>query len=296
MANDFSLIDLKGLSEPLTKLVDSVSKGIGVLYEPIAKVRNAKADAASMLILADAKEKVDELTYRALERVTYQAVRRQRNIDSIVHGAAKYLPDEVSTEEVDEDWLVNFFNLGQDVGNDEMQIIWSKLLAGEVARPGSFKARTVNAVKSLSAEEANLFTVLCGFSFKIDGGEWVLPIFSHDFFSYIRANGFSVASEVHLKSIGLLSANEIWYGSSRSDRKIPLEYHSTEFLAFPDESEDDDDDYDDDDDDEIQGGFIQAFPFTETGMELARIAGGKPDFNYLKILLDNGSLEPFEDE
>lgn len=33
----FSLVDMKGISEPLTKLIDSVSKGIGLIYEPTKK-------------------------------------------------------------------------------------------------------------------------------------------------------------------------------------------------------------------------------------------------------------------
>lgn len=275
MPDEISLIDLKGISEPLTKLIDSVSKGIGALYEPTGKVRNAKAEAKSMLILAEASDRVDSLTLRTLERVTHQEVRRQNNIDAIVKGATAYLPSEVSKEEVDEDWIVNFFNLGQDIGNSQMQKIWSKLLAGEVAQPGSFKSRTVQAVKSLNVEEANLFTKLCEFSFVTDENERILPVFSHAFFEYIRANGLTTSSENHLQSIGLLSSSILWFGPERPGEKIYLEYFSNYYIARPDPS----DDYDNDD-----NVYIQAFPFTETGKELARIAGAKTDIKYIDLL------------
>ena len=52
MLSDMSnpLVDLKGLSEPLTKLVEVVSQGIGTLYSPFGTVRQAKADAKSKII------------------------------------------------------------------------------------------------------------------------------------------------------------------------------------------------------------------------------------------------------
>lgn len=286
MADGFSLINLKGASKPITKLIESVSKGVGALYEPVGKVRSAKAEAKSMMILAEAREKVDSLTLRALERVTHKEIRRQKNIDAIVSGAIEHLPHEVSLDPVDEDWIVNFFNLGQDVGNAQMQKIWSKLLAGEVAKPGEFKSRTILAVKSLSVEEANLFTLLCEFSFITNEDERVLPLFSHDFFEYIRANGLSTHSEAHLQSIGLLSTSSIWYGTDRADGKIELRYFSDRYLAPPDDSEENLPD----------DNWIEALTFTEIGKELSRIAGGRPNAEYIKLLHDKCDLRRLDDE
>lgn len=279
MSDGFSLIDLKGVSKPITKLIESVSKGIGALYEPTGKVRNAKAEAKAMVILAEAKEKLDATTLRAFERVTHQELRRQNNIDAIVKGAVENLPSDVSSEEIDEDWIVNFFNLGQDVGNPEMQKIWSKLLAGEVSQPGSFKSRTVQAVKSLSVEDANLFTLLCGFSFVTDGEDRVFPLFSHKFYNYIRANGLSTKVETHLQSIGLLNGGTIWYGATRSEDKVNLKYFSQEYYASPPPSED-----------TVGKVYIQAFPFTEIGRELADIAGGQPNEEFIEMLCEDGCI------
>ncbi|CAI8825095.1 DUF2806 domain-containing protein [Pseudomonas sp. IT-P395] len=284
MADGLSLIDLKGVSEPLTKLIESVSKGIGALYEPTGKVRNAKAEAKAMLILAKAGEKVDSVTLRALERVSHQEIRRQNNIDAIVKGAVEYLPGEVSSEEVNEDWVVNFFNLGQDIGNAQMQKIWSRLLAGEVAQPGSFKSRTVQAVKSLSVDDANLFTLLCEFSFVTDGDERVFPVFSHEFFNYVRANGLSTKAETHLQSIGLLNSGVIWYGATRSEDKIYLRYFSENYYTSPKPSKK-----------TVNKVFMQAFPFTEIGRELANIAGGRPNKEYINLLRRDGCIYPVEE-
>ncbi|WP_392887801.1 DUF2806 domain-containing protein [Pseudomonas migulae] len=283
MTEGFSLIDLKGVSEPLTKLIESVSKGIGVLYEPTGKIRNAKAEAEAMLILAEAGEKVESVALRALGRISHQEVRRQNNIDAIVKGAVEYLPSEVSAQQIEEDWIVNFFDLGQDIGNAEMQRIWSKILAGEVAQPGSFKSRTVQAVKSLSLEDANLFTLLCEFSFVTDGDERIFPVFSHDFFNFVRANGLSTKAETHLQSIGLLNSGTIWYGATRSEDKIYLQYFTEEYYASPKPSKK-----------TVDKVFMQGFPFTEIGRELANIAGAQPRKEYIDLLCRDGCIHRFE--
>ncbi|QVI72201.1 DUF2806 domain-containing protein [Pseudomonas syringae] len=283
MAEGFSLVDLKGVSEPITKLIESVSKGIGALYEPVGKVRSAKAEARSKIILAEADIAVDSVRSRALERVTYQEVRRQTNIDDIVSGAVSFLPDKVSSQAVDEDWIVNFFNLGQDIGNAQMQKIWSRLLAGEVTKPGSFGSRTVQAVKSLSVEDANLFTTVCGFSFIADGGDRVLPLLSK-FFDYVRANGLSAGEETHLKNIGLLHSSFIWYGVREPSRKVYLDYFSDMYCVKPSYSN------------EVRNIYtVDAIPFTQIGLELASIAGGKPNKKYIDHLVGSGDLFPSDE-
>ncbi|RON69712.1 DUF2806 domain-containing protein [Pseudomonas fluorescens] len=281
MSNEFSLIDFKALSEPITKLIESVSKGIGSFYEPIGKIRNAKADVkiAKLLAKAEVAKSVEE---RASLRVEHKEVRRQENIDAIVIGAIELLPDEVSKVAVDEDWIVQFFDLGQDVGNSEMQKIWSKLLAGEVSLPNSFSPRTLQAVKFLTADDANAFTLLCSFSFQEAGGDWIFPasIFSHECFEYIRAKGLSAIDENHLKSIGLLSTAEIWYRPP-DDGAIELSYYSEDyFLNF-------------DEDEKGVDAYLEAYTFTAIGKELATIAGGVPDKEFIKMMIDSGVLVPF---
>ena len=64
---------------------------------------------------------------------------------------------------MDNDWTVNFFDKCRIVSDDDMQTLWSRILAGEANSPGSYSKRTVNFVSEISKEEADLFTSLCGF-------------------------------------------------------------------------------------------------------------------------------------
>lgn len=68
---------------------------------------------------------------------------------------------QVSTEipqgDVSHEWLLKFFNRAGDVSNAEMQKIWAKVLAGEIIKPKSFSARTIDVLANLTQAEAKLF-------------------------------------------------------------------------------------------------------------------------------------------
>ena len=82
--NGFSLLDLNGLAEPATKLIEAVSSAIGVLYEPRRIREKAKAEGDAAVILALKGEEVQEINVRATERLAIKELRRQRHIESIV--------------------------------------------------------------------------------------------------------------------------------------------------------------------------------------------------------------------
>lgn len=176
--NGINISDLLGLSEPLQKLVETVSCGIGKLYEPIHVRRMANAKAAEIKAIGDqisdiseipikydnGKVLVDgtdytELVKRTQSRIAFQELKKQQNIDYAVAFAAQELAGElkVSKEPVDEDWVSRFFDSVSCVSEKEMQLIWGKILAGEIKEPGSFSMRTLNVVRNLSKKEAECF-------------------------------------------------------------------------------------------------------------------------------------------
>lgn len=154
-----AVIDVGKLSKPLTKLIESVSGAVGAVYEPTRIRRKAKAEADAMLIFADTEI---EVAKRAARRLAIQEVRRQENIETIVDSAAKLLPETVSEEPVDPDWMSRFFADAADVSDEHLQKIWAKLLAQEVAEPNACSRRTLSILKEMNREDAQRFERLCG--------------------------------------------------------------------------------------------------------------------------------------
>ena len=154
----FTIVDVGKLSKPLTKLIESVSGAVGAVYEPTRIRRKAKAEADAMLIFADTEI---EVAKRAARRLAVQEVRKQENIEAIFDSATKLLPETVSEEPVDPDWMSRFFADAADVSDEHLQKIWAKLLAQEVAAPGRCSRRTLGIVKELSRLDAECFEQLC---------------------------------------------------------------------------------------------------------------------------------------
>ncbi len=136
----------------------------------------AEGHAGALAVIADAQKIArqqltapgvsfeGELTIaEAIEqRVRFQEEKRQRNISAIVDQAAAQLPDrEIEDHEPDHDWTARFFNEAQDVSSEEMQILWARVLSGEVERPGSTSIRTLGILRNLNRANASLFRRLC---------------------------------------------------------------------------------------------------------------------------------------
>ncbi|GIM29312.1 hypothetical protein CPJCM30710_19780 [Clostridium polyendosporum] len=175
--------DLAGIGEPLKKLIEVVSLGFGKIYEPHAIKKNAEAKAIEIKTIAEALsignlslEKISyedgklvmntvnnnnensNITERTIDRLISQQEKRQANIENIINNAANELKEAefVSSEKIDEDWISRFFSISEDITSEEMQLIWGKILAGEVKKPNSYSLRTLELIRNLSKKEAEL--------------------------------------------------------------------------------------------------------------------------------------------
>lgn len=57
----------------------------------------------------------------------------------------------------DFDWFIRFFDSAGSVSNEEMQLLWARILAGEVHSPGSFSLRALETLHNMTQTEAVLF-------------------------------------------------------------------------------------------------------------------------------------------
>ena len=171
-------MDLVLEGKPLEKLIEVVSNAIGTLYEPRQLVRIARAEAEAERIKAIEGAKTEALLtnnderYAELsaieKRIVAKESKRQNNINNVVAVAAQSLKDDkdVSSEPVNPDWATRFFDIAQDISDETMQDLWGRILAGEVKRPKSYSLRTLDVLRNISCEEAQLFEkVACYFMF-----------------------------------------------------------------------------------------------------------------------------------
>ena len=126
-------------------------------------IANAQADARAILISPDFSISGElDMSQAIHQRVQFQEEKRQRNILAVVEQAAAELGDnEVESSEPNHDWTARFFSEVQDVSSEDMQVLWSKVLAGEVERPGSTSLRTLDILRNIDRATAALFRKFC---------------------------------------------------------------------------------------------------------------------------------------
>lgn len=172
----------KALVSPVNKLIDCVKCAFGKIYEPIHIRRIAKANAFALKTMQEViddnptlaqaynngmikieNDKINGLAIRSLERSLYQEMVKQQNLESVIsktYGLLDGEPDVID-EPVEQDWMMRFANSVETISDDDMQLLWAKVLAGEIKKPKSYSLRTLESLKNLSKEEALLFQKHC---------------------------------------------------------------------------------------------------------------------------------------
>ena len=177
----------------LEKLLDYTASGIGAVAGPMLApwrarreadalrisvrgeadalriIAAAQAEARETLVsvASDVRGEID-IADTVSQRIQFQEGKRHRNIGSVVGQTAELLGDkEVPNREPDHDWTARFFNYIQDISSEEMQLLWAKVLAGQIEQPGSGSIRALSILRNLDNATAKLFQLLCSACVKI---------------------------------------------------------------------------------------------------------------------------------
>lgn len=202
-----SLVNLGDLTKPATILIEKISDAVGKIYEPHHIVNIAKAQATAKIIEAESNIEIAGLQKRALQRFIAEETRKQSNIELITIKALKGLNKNARPQDIEDDWIANFFNKCKLIADEEMQRLWAKILAGEANNPGAFSQRTVNYMSDIDKLDADLFTKLCSFCWHFytdDTPEPQVLIYSHRENIY-NEYGISFGKLMHLDEINLLT-------------------------------------------------------------------------------------------
>lgn len=267
------LSDLAGLSEPLTKLIETVGQGCGAVYEPIKITRKAKAEAKTKIILANADKEVSLIEQRMQERIYNKELNRQKNIEAITQNAAKELENNTSVSKtpVDPDWVTRFYEDCQDVSDEEMQTLWGRILADEVKKPKSFSYRTLDALKNLTKAEADLFTSLCEFKVHFTTAATIMPVIFGFDNPIITSKGLTFTSMHDLEAIGLIQIKTNGYVLKNTNHVIAI--HGSQHVQFFNKQH--------------KNFKIGNTMFSPIGRELSKIATPKQNPAMLTYLKDN---------
>lgn len=190
---------LVAISDAAKTFVEEISKGIGGLASPWQIKRIAQAEIEA-----------EDLKVRAQRRREIENINHQKNLEDIIIKAMPHIEENAKTENVSNDWKSNLFDKCKNISDDELQDIWSRILAGEVNNPGSYSTGTVNLLSNLEKEDANLFVKLNSFTWLVIA--WPMPLIFDVNANIYRQNGITWETLTLLDEIGLIN----YGGISRS--------------------------------------------------------------------------------
>ncbi|WP_145053529.1 DUF2806 domain-containing protein [Lignipirellula cremea] len=235
VSNSLIKIDMD-LTKPAVVLIEKVSNAIGGYWKPYQIREIAKAEVEAEKIRAAGQIEITELHQRALRRFIAEEAKHQANIEAITQEALPYVKEDAKAVDVEDDWLSHFFGECRTVSDEEMQKIWSAVLAGEANTPGTYSKRTVTMLSSLDKKDAALFQRLCGFVWMISGPAALVFDLANPIYS---TQGITFQSLSHLDAIGLINFQGVaGLRLSHLPKKIDFFYYGERVrLEFPKENE-----------------------------------------------------------
>lgn len=260
---------IQAIAKPIETLINRISDAVGTVYEPTQIRRKARAEADAKAIMTRADIDANDLQRRALRRLAEEEAKKQENIENVLDNAFPKISSEARPEELDKDWLANFFDKVKTISDEEAQKLWAELLVKETENPGGFTKRTVNTLHTLDKKDAELFEKLCGFVWNFGGA--VPLVFEYNDEVY-RKNGINFIGLQHLEALGLIHlAGTGRYESVGLEGRIGVNYFNTMLLL----------DFEGHGGVNLDKGMVM---FTQIGKELFRMTKASPVEGYFEYV------------
>jgi len=232
--------DLAGFSEPAKVLIERCSDALGAIAHPSQIIRIAKAESQAALIKAHNQIEIDkiktegsieiaEIQERALARLIYEESKKQKNIENIISKALPQVKENAKPNDIEEDWMSNFFDKCRLVSDEEMQFLWGKILAGEANEPGAFSKRTVSLLQEIDKKEAVAFRSLCNFS--INPKQNIVLIYDHQDEVY-STHGINFTVLKELQALNLLTYTNFGFSKKGPQRYYRCQYFNKDFIIY----------------------------------------------------------------
>ena len=248
---------LKAFNRLCTAAID-----VPVAYlEGVVAEKRAETQARIKLINDTNQQIADQLDVRpeyaqaAVKKFGARIVREQLNIDKISENAALQIQHEKSASggggeeavsEINDDWLNAFEKEAGQKSTEEMQLLFGKILAGEICKPSSFSIKTIRLISQIDQGTAKLFRRFCSLSMSLRVAERdlifdarVISLGGNAGINVLAKYGLSFASLNTLQEYGLIIPDYNSYMSFASSLVInntvglPIIYQNKLWALLP---------------------------------------------------------------
>lgn len=156
---------------------------------------------------------------------TYKEVKNQ---SAIVNSAISAIGSGPTASfdrlaDADEELVLRLLDAGKYVSDEELQLLWGNVLAGEFENPGGTPKSVIRILSDISKDEAAIFSNLCSLRLEIlaDTGDDIHHVgyefMVFNFSDYLQEIGINFDAILELEKLGLLSLSNVGH----YNRRIP---------------------------------------------------------------------------
>ncbi len=224
-------------------------------------------------------EKQMPIEDRSNKRARLLSLRKQKNIEAIMEKTYNFCASKTIDKRTDLDWFNRFVTLAEDVSNKTMQDLWAKILAGELARSGTYSLKALKVFREMSIVDAKLLAKACSLAVKdqsrkniriITGGyqqPGLFNFFNKDRQQYINLSqfGLNYADLLSLADNHLIFIQESESNIMANNEAINFSYNSLPLKLTSKKA----------------NVTLQFYKFTTIGTELAQLIADKANDDFL---------------
>lgn len=229
-------------SKGLIKLGNSLISLFGEAVRPLLTLLNGKADVKYIEMVSNEASKHLELAVKVEGRISISKpsdaeiknvnivgdalnLRKEKNRANILTKACEELKyeNDVSDEPLNEDWFSRFLDYAGDISDEDVQLLWAKILSNEVRKPKSISLRTLDVLRNISWDEAKKISRIAPYIWTTDNRSL-----------YLRDKEISKKYNVTFSDI--LSLDEVGLISSNPQLTYTLPFDVGQMKAFYNEN------------------------------------------------------------
>ena len=242
--------NLDGISDIANNCIDKIASATGYLCNR----ETPKRIAINTYIDEIQKSNLPADTKAVLIYNSKKNIKEWSNQKTIIDKALPLISGKAKPEAVEDDWLLSFFDKARLVSDEEFQSIWARILAGEFEKPGSFSIRTLERLKGLSKNEAEVFSKVGRYALNCNGNCFVY------FDKRITDKYFFFDEILRLEECGLIKAQQLSYNLySPEDGSECVGIYNSKLICFIQKANDFS---------RTSGIIVPCFAFTNSGKEL----------------------------
>lgn len=200
-------------TDGLAKMADTICYAIG--WTAHGRKKMADADSYAVIKQAETEAKAELLRLKGWDEIAdyieARETRKLNNVKSVLEKASSHFTEgeKVSDEPVDADWTNRFIDIVEDISDETLQDIWGRIIAGEVKQPNSYSLRTLDLLRNITKEEAELFVKASKYYIETN---FICTVTLHE--------------TLHLGETGLINSEDLtkdWSVEPNDVNKIPVD-------------------------------------------------------------------------